>query len=509
MATVGVQHHKMFIGGQHQDADESYEIRNPANEELVATVAKGTVEHADAAVAAAKKAFENGSWATLGPDERREVMLRISEGLSEKVEELIEAEITANGATVRQAGGFHIGLAAPHFAYFAELAGKFQAEVGIPTAPYPTLSSNVLRREPIGVCAGILPWNFPLVLTLWKIGPALAAGNSIVIKADEKTPLSTLMFADIAKEAGLPDGVLNIITGDGPEVGARLSSHPDVGKIAFTGSTAVGREIMKAASQTVKKVSLELGGKGAAVITEDVDIKTVADAAIMGCCLYSGQMCESITRLIVPESIHDELVAQIVKRIGTLKMGDPFDFDTDVGPVVSKRQHDRVLSYLKIAEEEGAVAACGGKAPEGPEFEKGFWIEPTVFTNVTNDMRIAREEVFGPVLVVIKYSGDVDEAVAIANDSIYGLSGAVWSNDYEVCLDVAQKLQAGTVWINDVHMVTPELPFGGYKQSGLGRELGPDALNEYTEVKHIHIDLSQKLENRAYDLVLSAGPDED
>jgi acyl-CoA reductase-like NAD-dependent aldehyde dehydrogenase len=508
MATVGVQHHKMFIGGQETDAEDSYEIRNPANEELVATVAKGTVEHADAAVAAAKKAFENGSWSELGPDDRRAVMLRIADGLSENVEELIEAEISANGATVRQAGGFHIGLAAPHFTYFAELAGKFEAEEGIHTASYPTISQNVLRREPIGVCAGILPWNFPLVLSLWKIGPALAAGNSIVIKADEKTPLSTLLFAKIAKDAGLPDGVLNIITGDGPEVGARLAGHPDVGKIAFTGSTAVGREIMKVASQTVKKVSLELGGKGAAVILDDVDVNLVADAAIFGCCLYSGQMCESITRLIVPESIHDELVARIVKRIGTIKMGDPFDFDTDLGPVVSKRQHDRVLSYLKVAEEEGAVAAVGGKAPEGAEFEKGYWIEPTVYTNVTNDMRIAREEVFGPVLVVIKYSGDADEGVAIANDSIYGLSGSVWSSDYERAIDVARKMQAGTVWINDVHMVTPELPFGGYKQSGLGRELGPDALKEYTEVKHMHIDLSQKLEARAYDLVLSSD-DED
>ncbi|MCK9250584.1 MAG: aldehyde dehydrogenase family protein [Solirubrobacteraceae bacterium] len=503
MATVGVQHHQIFIGGEWRDTAEAYEIVNPATEEIVATVAKGTVEDADDAVAAAKRAFESGGWSGLGGDERAAVMHRIAEGVSEHLDELIELEIAANGATVRQAGGFHIGLAAPHLTYFAEQAAKFEPQRGIDTAPYPTLSQNVIRREPIGVCAGILPWNFPLVLSLWKIGPALAAGNTVVIKTDEKTPLSTLAFARIAHEAGLPAGVLNVITGDGEDVGARLASHPDVGKVAFTGSTAVGREIMRLASQTVKKVSLELGGKGAAVVLEDAPIDTVADAALFGCCLYSGQMCESITRLIVPESIHDELVERIVARAKTIKLGDPADFDTDLGPVVSAEQHERILSYLQIARNEGVTVAVGGGVPEGDAFEKGFWIEPTVFTDVTNDMRIAREEIFGPVLCVIKYSGDPDEGVAIANDSIYGLSAAVWSDDYEQALEVAAKLQAGTVWVNDVHMVTPELPFGGYKQSGLGRELGPDALNEYTEVKHVHIDLSRKREARAYDMVLS------
>ncbi|EHN11019.1 Aldehyde dehydrogenase [Patulibacter medicamentivorans] len=502
---MGVQHHKMFIGGEWRDAADAYEIRNPANEELVATVAKGGADDVDAAVAAARAAFRSGCWSGLTGDERRAVMLRIAEGVSENLEELIELEIAANGATVRQAGGFHIGLAAPHMTYFAELAAKHEVERGIATAPYPTISHNILRREPIGVCAGILPWNFPLVLSLWKIGPALAAGNTVVIKTDEKTPLSTLAFARIAHEAGLPAGVLNVITGDGEDVGARLASHPDVGKVAFTGSTAVGREIMRLASQTVKKVSLELGGKGAAVVLDDADLETVADAALFGCCLYSGQMCESITRLIVPDSIHDELVARIVARAATIKLGDPADYDTDLGPVISAEQHERILSYLQIGRDEGATVATGGGVPEGPGFEKGFWVQPTVFTDVTNDMRIAREEIFGPVLTVIRYSGDPAEGVAIANDSIYGLSAAVWSGDYERALEVAAKLEAGTVWVNDVHMVTPELPFGGYKQSGLGRELGPDALNEYSEVKHIHVDLSQRREARAYDMVLSDG----
>jgi acyl-CoA reductase-like NAD-dependent aldehyde dehydrogenase len=495
----------MFIGGESVDSDEVYEIRSPATEELVATVAKGSVEHADAAVEAARSAFERGVWSGLGPDERGAVMARIADRLGEELEELTELEISANGATVRQALGFHVGLASPHFLYFAELASRYEFERSIPTAAYPTLSMNTMRREPIGVCAGIVPWNFPLVLGIWKIGPALAAGNSIVIKPDEKTPLTLLALARIAHECGVPAGVFNVVTGDGPEVGARLASHPDVGKVAFTGSTEVGREIMRLASQTVKKVSLELGGKGAVVVLDDAELDTAVDAALFGCCLYSGQMCESGTRLLLPAELHDEFVQRMVRRAATIKLGDPFDHETDLGPVVSAEQRERILRYIEIGKQEGATIACGGGPPEGDEFDRGYWIEPTIFTGVTNDMRIAREEIFGPVLSVIRYD-DVDEAIAIAHHAIYGLSAAVWSSDYERALETAARLRAGTVWVNDVHMVACELPFGGYKQSGLGRELGPDALDEYTEVKHVHVDMSQRLDRRVYDLLLSEPP---
>jgi acyl-CoA reductase-like NAD-dependent aldehyde dehydrogenase len=389
--------------------------------------------------------------------------------------------------------------------YFAELAATYQFERAAPTTTYPTLSMSRERREPIGVCAGIVPWNFPLVLGLWKIAPALAAGNSIVIKPDEKTPLSLIHLARIALECGVPPGVFNIVTGDGPEVGARLASHPDVGKVAFTGSTEVGREIMRLASGTVKKVSLELGGKGPVVVLDDADLDAAVDAALFGCWLYCGQMCESGTRLFLPDSLHDEFVARMIERAKTITLGDPTDFDTDMGPLISAEQRDRVLEYIQIGIDEGATVAFGGGVPEGPEFERGFWVKPTIFTDVRNDYRIAQEEIFGPVLSVIRYT-DEDEAIAMANDSIYGLSAAVWSSDYERGLAVADRIRAGTVWVNDVHMVNPKMPFGGYKQSGLGRELGPHALDEYTEAKHVHVDLTQKREARVYSLLLSEPP---
>jgi acyl-CoA reductase-like NAD-dependent aldehyde dehydrogenase len=259
---------------------------------------------------------------------------------------------------------------------------------------------------------------------------------------------------------------------------------------------------MRLAAGTVKKVSLELGGKGPVVVLDDADLDAAVDAALFGCWLYCGQMCESGTRLFLPDSIHDEFVARMVERAKTIKLGDPTDFETDMGPVVSKVQRDRILEYIEIGKQEGATVVLGGGPPEGPEFEKGFWVKPTIFTGVRNDMRIAREEIFGPVLSVIRYS-DEDEAVEMANDTIFGLSAAVWSSDYERALAVAYRLQAGTVWVNDVHMVNVAMPFGGYKQSGLGRELGPKALDEYTEAKHIHVDLTQKVESRLYDLLLS------
>ena len=320
----------MFIDGKGVDSDSFYEIRSPATEELVCTMAKGTVEHADRAVESARRAFEAGAPGRVMPQEERgRIMTLIADRMGEDLEEFVDAEISCNGATRRQAYGFHVGLAAPHFLHFAELAASYEFERSVPLPAYPTLSTNRIRREPVGVCAGIVPWNFPLVLGIWKIAPALAAGNSIVIKPDEKTPLSLLRLAQVAHECGVPAGVLNLVTGDGPEVGARLASHPDVDKVAFTGSTAVGREIMRLASGTVKKVSLELGGKGPVIVMDDADPVIAADGVLFGCMLYSGQICESGTRVFVPDSIHDAFVYRLVARACTIKLGDPDDLDTD------------------------------------------------------------------------------------------------------------------------------------------------------------------------------------
>lgn len=498
MTSVALKHHLMRIGGEDVDSERSMTIINPADESVVATVAQGDASHLDAAVAAAKAAFEQRVWAGKPPQERAAVMRRIAAAANDAIDELIELEMSANGATIRQATGFHIGYALAHFNYFADLAETYAWQRPGPITTFPALAQSVVHREPIGVVGAIAPWNFPLLLTLWKVGPALAAGNSVVVKPDEHTPLSILEFARIAERNGLPPGVLNVVPGDGHEVGARLASHPDVGKIAFTGSTAVGREIMRLASGTVKQVTLELGGKGPSIVLDDADLEMAADGVLYGCLVYSGQVCESGTRALVPRSIYDEFVQRLVARAKTIVMGPTSDWDTDMGPVIDATQRDRILEYIRGAEADGASVALGGNTLPGP----GFWVSPTIVTNVSNDMRIAREEVFGPVLVVIPYDDD-DEAVAIANDSDYGLAASIWSTDNARALGMAERIESGSVWINDAHQINCQLPFGGYKQSGVGRELGPDALDAYTEVKTVHLDLSGGRDAKPYDIVLS------
>jgi acyl-CoA reductase-like NAD-dependent aldehyde dehydrogenase len=500
-----VRHYAMFIDGDWVDTDDRFEIRSPATEELVATVAKGGVEHTDRAVAAAQAAHEDGRWRRTPPHERGALLDAIADRLTERLNDLAVLESQENGAPVRQAGAFQIGFSIAHLRYFAGLAGDYAFERTGPLVRVPTLATGLVRREPVGVCAAIVPWNFPLLLAMWKIGPALAAGNAMVIKPDERTPLTLLEFARIAQECGLPPGVLNVVPGEGPVVGARLASHPDVRKIAFTGSTAVGREIMRMAAGNVKRLTLELGGKGPNVVLDDADLDLAADGTLFGGLMNQGQACESGTRIIVADAIHDKFVERLIERTRTITIGDPLDIATDLGPVISAEARDRILRYIDSGQAEGATLACGGGVPAGPRFERGFWVEPTIFTDVRNDMTIAREEIFGPVLSVIR-AESTEAAVRIANDTEYGLSAGVWSTDNQRALDVAGQLEAGTVWVNDWHMVNAAYPFGGYKQSGIGRELGPHALDEYTEEKFVHLDLSGRLDRRAYALLLSTPP---
>lgn len=500
-----MRHFTQLIDGRAVDSGSRYDIVDPSTGRVVATAAKGSIADADSAIEAARRSFERGSWAQLPPSERSEVMLRIGKAFNDLVDEFVELEIMANGATIRQATGFHIGYCTFHWDYFANLAATYQFEAAAATPKWPTLAQAYVRREPLGVVAAITPWNFPLLLSMWKFAPALAAGNSVVVKPDEHTPLTMIRFAELALECGLPPGVLNVVTGDGEVVGAHLAAHPGVDKIAFTGSTPVGKAIATAAAGNLKRVTLELGGKNPIVVLDDADLDLVVDGALFGSMLYSGQVCLSGSRLIVPDSIHDELVERIVARAGQIVMGDPRDFDTDMGPVVSAQQRDRVLDYVAIGQAEGATLVCGGGVPEGEIFSTGYWVQPTVFTDVTSEMRIAREEIFGPVLSVLRCRDD-DHAVAIANDTDYGLTAAVWSTDNERAMEVARRIRAGTVWINDHHMLSCEVPFGGFKQSGVGRELGPTSLDAYTELKHIHLDLSQRLDRRAYSALLSAEP---
>jgi aldehyde dehydrogenase (NAD+) len=501
---VSVPYYPLFINGEWVDAPERYEIRSPATGELVATVAKGGTGHIDAAVSAAKAAHQSGVWRNKPPEERADLLHAVAARLAARTQELAALQTRENGATIRVTSVLHLGLSIGQLQYLADLAKTYEFErPGPAIGPLP--AEGILRREPLGVVAAIVPWNIPLLVIVWKIAPALAAGNTVVLKPDEHAPLLALEVAREFEAAGLPKGVLNVVTGDGEPVGAYLSGHPDVRKVAFTGSTAVGKSILSQAADTIKRVTLELGGKGPNIILDDADLSVAVDGALYAAMANNGQACEAGTRLLVPNSIKDEFLDRLTERARTLTLGDPLDPATDVGPVITRNQQQRIFAYLEGAKAQGATAVVGGGAPSGPQFETGNWIEPTILTGVTNDMTVAREEVFGPVLTVLTYD-TIDEAVAIANDTSYGLSAGVWGRDEQRALDVARRLEAGMVYVNDWHVINPNYPFGGYKQSGLGREGGPDALDEYTEQKYISVDRSGPIQNRAFALVVSAPP---
>lgn len=492
-------HYSMYIDGKWVDADEVYEIRSPATEELVATVAKGTTDHVDAAVSAARGAFEEGTWRRTPPAERAALINDVAERLGARLEELAALQSRENGATIRITGALHVGLSVGQLQYLAAIAKEYEWEtLGPEIEPVP--AAGIVVREPIGVVAAIVPWNIPLLTTVWKVGPALVAGNSVVLKPDEHAPLLPLELAREFEAAGLPPGVLNVVTGDGEPVGAHLSGHPGVRKVAFTGSTAVGKSILRQSADSIRRVTLELGGKGANVILDDADIDMAIDGSLFACMANNGEACEAGTRLLIPSSRRDEIIGKLVERAATLTLGDPLSPTTHVGPIISASQRDRILDYFRIATEEGATIALGGHSPSGPEFDKGYWIEPTIFVDVTSDMRIAREEVFGPVLVVLTYDS-VDEAIKIANDTDYGLSAGVWGSE-DRALEVARRLDAGMVWVNNWHVIHPAYPFGGFKESGLGREGGPHSIDEYVEQKFISLDRSGGIENKAFAIVI-------
>ncbi len=361
-----------------------------------------------------------------------------------------------------------------------------------------SVSWNFVWREPIGVCGQIVPWNYPLLMTIWKIAPALAAGNTIVLKPASYTPLTALRLTQLIHEAGLlPRGVLNVVTGPGAEVGDALARHPGVDKVSFTGSTETGRHIMRLASDTIKRLTLELGGKSPSLVMPDADLELATDGVLFGVFFNGGQSCEAGTRCLVPESLHDEFLERLVTRARSLRIGDPLDLETDLGPLVSEAQCRVVEEYIEVGKSEGARLVTGGRRVRVPGFERGPFVEPTIFTNVLNGTRLAQEEIFGPVLSVIPYR-TVTEAIELANASRYGLGAAVWSRDLQGAIEVAKRIRTGTVWINDHHIILPRAPFGGYKQSGIGREHGIYGLMAYTELKHIHVDLMQKRTGRVW-----------
>ena len=476
---------KLLIGNEWRDAASgaTMDILNPATEETIATVAAAGQADVDAAVQAARAAF-NGPWGALSARERGRLVSRLADRLMEKADEIARLETLHNGKPISEARHVEIPAAAECLEYYAGWADKVMGE----TIPVKGNYLTYTLREPLGVVAAIVPWNFPLLLAAWKIGPALATGNTIILKPAAETPLTALALGEIAIEVGLPPGVLNILTATGAEVGQALVAHPGIDKVAFTGGTTTGKAIMRSAADTLKRITLELGGKSPNIVLPDADIDAALRGATTGIFYGKGEVCAAGSRLLVAKEIKDQFVEKLAARTKKMVAGDPLDPKTRYGSLASKRQLDSVMRYVDIAKKEGAALVAGGeRADIGTG--KGYFYQPTVFDNVKPEMTIAREEIFGPVLATIEFA-DLDEAIARANDSQYGLAAAVWTRDVKKAHYVARKLQAGTVWINTYNIYDTAAPFGGYKASGFGREMSAHALEHYTQVKSVWVDLN-------------------
>ena len=482
---------KLLINGELRGSSDgaTFPTYNPGTGEEITQVPKATRDDAVAAITAARDAFDSGPWRTTPAKERAAKLNAIADLIDANSAELSEIEARDSGGTIRKAMLADVPGASGAFRWFARMAEEQPEKTELSGGPFP-MSTNYVLYEPYGVCTGIIPWNFPFIMASWKIAPALAAGNTSVLKPASFTSLSALRLGELIAEADiLPPGVLNILSGPGGTVGEELAGNPMVDKTAFTGSTEVGRRIMQLASGTVKPVTLELGGKSANIVLDDADLDQAAAAVLWGTFFHNGQVCESGTRALVDRKIYDEFVGMLVDRAGKMVIGDQLDMGTDLGPLVDRSQAETVERYVAIGPDEVGEPLCGGSAPEGlaEGLDPANFYRPTIFAGVDNSSKIAQEEIFGPVLCVIPFDSD-DEAIAIANDSIYGLAGGVQSSNLERAESVAARMRTGTVWINDYHMISPERPFGGYKQSGVGRELGTQGFEVYRQAKHVHVN---------------------
>lgn len=479
---------KAFIDGEYvsSSTNETFEVYNPATQELIARVHEAKEGDVDRAARAAREAFENGPWRTMPLSERCNKIRRMAEIILERKEELARLEALDVGKPYPIALESEIPRAAHNLKFFADFVEKQGAEV------YPMDEDylNYTRYEPVGVAALITPWNLPFMLTTWKLGPCLAAGNTAVIKPAEVTPLTVSLLGEIAKEAGIPDGVVNVVHGFGPNsAGEFMTTHPEIDLISFTGETKTGKSIMKSGSDTLKKVSFELGGKAANIIFEDADLDKAIPVSIQAAFMNSGQVCLAGSRILVQRSIFDEFLDRFKQAASELKVGDPQDSDTSMGPLVSQEHYEKVTSYLKIAEQENAVLVHGGKRPDLPDYLKdGYYLEPTIYIQENPKARISQEEIFGPVVTIIPFDTE-EEALEIANDTEYGLNGVIWTENLQRAHRVSHNVRAGTIWVNCWFVRDLRAPFGGFKQSGIGREGGHHSLEFFTEAKNICIKL--------------------
>ncbi|MBI2069887.1 MAG: aldehyde dehydrogenase family protein [Elusimicrobia bacterium] len=483
---------KMLIGGQWVDAvaGKTFDALNPATAEVLARVAEGGQEDINRAVAAARKAFEQGPWPKMTASERSRLLNKIADVIEAHADELAQLETLNNGKTIRESRKGDMPLVVDLLRYWAGWPTKIHGEtipISVPYAPGAKFF-NYTVREPVGVIGAIIPWNFPLLMAIERIAPALACGNTLVLKPAEQTPLTALRLGELLLEAGVPEGVVNIVPGFGPTAGAALASHHDVDKVTFTGSTEVGREIVKASAGNLKRLSLELGGKSPNIVFADADLEAAAKGMFMGIFYNQGQCCSAGSRIFIEKSKYEALLETLVAKAKTIRQGPGLDPNTHMGPLVSEEQLKRVMSYVESGKKEGAKVLAGGERSDGP-LSKGYFVKPTVFTGVKDDMKIAQEEIFGPVAAVIPFES-VDEVIARSNATVYGLVAGVWTKDVKKAFNVAHALKAGTVWINCYHFVDSASPWGGYKQSGYGREKGRYAIDLYTQIKSVWVDLN-------------------
>src|SRR5437868_2086483 len=486
-ATDTPRKYQLFIDGQWVDAEsgKTFETPNPATGQTLAEVAEADKADVDKAVAAARRAFE-GKWSRMSARDRGRLLYKLAELIEARAKELAALETADNGKPIRESLYVDLAQVVENFEYFAGYATKIEGE----TIPVPGRMFNYTLREPLGVCGQIIPWNFPLLMAAWKLAPALAAGNTVVLKPAEQTPVGAMELAKLIQEAGFPEGVVNIVPGYGETAGAALAAHPGIDKIAFTGSTEVGKLIARAAADNLTRVSLELDGKAPNIVFADSDLEQAVAGAMMGIFYNQGQVSCAGSRLFVEESVKDNFLSKLSDRAAKINVGDPMNKATQMGPQVSEEQLNRIKGYVDIARAEGATVVTGGESPRfDGAFEKGYFFSPTIFSEVKNSMRVAQEEIFGPVVSVITFK-DEDDLIKQANDTIYGLSAGIWTRDITRAHRFAKEIKAGVVWINTFNMFNAASPFGGYKQSGYGREMGRHALELYTQVKSVWVDLS-------------------